>query len=186
MFSLPKPLGATVIGGHRQPQFVAGHKAQVQRGGGIVAGIHPAQRVAHDALAQVPVAVAPAHALVYRCLKIAVDVYLLAYFRKDHGHAGVLADGQGTGVCHFQILFQKAQGVLCQRPGLGGPGGGKGRRHIRRQMGVGLDAQGGHRFGDGCSFDLSHSRATPLSRAVAATASATAPATRSSKAPGMM
>ena len=63
---------------------------------------------------------------------------------------------------------------------------GQGGFHVRGQVGVGLDAQGGHRFGDGSDFDLSHSRATPLSLAAAATAAATAGATRSSKAPGMI
>ena len=51
--------------------------------------------------------------------------------------------------------------------------------HIRRQLGVGADAQFFHRIGNGGGvyFPDAHPRATPLSRAACATASATDGAT---------
>ena len=118
--------------------------------------------------------------------KIALDVHLLADLTEHTGHAGILADGQAGLLGGVQIVAQGLQCGLGDGPLLPLKGGAHRILHIRGKPAVGLNAKAGHRFGNGLGADLSHSRATPVSRAALATASATAWATRGSKAPGMM
>ena len=159
---------------------------------GVIAGVAAAERVGHDAFAQVAVGIAPADPLVDGLLKMPVNVDIGAQLHKDAGHAGVLADGQVLFFGGGEVGPEQVEGVFRQRPGLFCPGFGQRCLHIFGQAGVGLDAEPGHGIGDGLCRNGSHlnassyRRATPVSRAAFATALATASATRGSKAPGMM
>ena len=75
MFSLPPPLGATMM---LQP--VAGHDRRVDDRRGVVLGVDAGREgLLHHRLAQVAVVVAPAHALGDRLVQVAAgDVHVLA------------------------------------------------------------------------------------------------------------
>ena len=75
--------------------------------GGVVAGVAPAQRVGHDALAQVAIGVAPAHALVDGGFKAAVNVHIGAQLHEHAGHAGVLTEGQVFFLCGAKVRPQQ-------------------------------------------------------------------------------
>ena len=184
MFSLPAPLGAMVM---RQPSPAT--RCSVHKGGGVVAGVHPLERVGGDALAQIALLVAAADPLIDGGLQVAVNVGVPAQLHKDAGHAGVLADGKIPVRC-------RAEGFSAKGPGFPWPGArarlasalSSAALHIGGQLGVGADAELLHRVDDGLGGNVTdaHTRATPLSRAAFATASATAPAMRGSKALGRM
>ena len=75
-------------------------------GRGIVPGVHTAEGIGHNALAQQHIA--PAHTLIDGILKQAANyMHILAYLREHHRHAGILADGQlidaGIGKIFAQI-----------------------------------------------------------------------------------
>ena len=74
---------------------------------GVIAGVAPAQRVGHDALAQVAIGVAPAHALVDGGFKAAVNVHIGAQLHEHAGHAGILTDGQVLFLCSTKVRPQQ-------------------------------------------------------------------------------
>ena len=113
-------------------------------------------------------------------------MHILADFGKYTGHSRILADGQARGPGRVQVLAQRAQRLLCNGPRLAFIRAAHGGFHIGRELVVGRHAQRLYGGGDSARRDVPHSRATPDSRAARATASATACATRSSNAPGMM
>ena len=125
-------------------------------GGGVVAGVAPAEGVGGDALAEIAVGIAPADPLVDGGFKVALNVDIGAQLHKDAGHAGVLADGQAGLTGGGQIVAEEPQGGLGQGPGLGGPGRFQSGFHVGGQVGVGLDAEGRHCLGDPLGGDGSH------------------------------
>ena len=149
-------LAAEALGGHSESTAVSRDQADRDGGGGIVLRVHPAQGVAHDGLAEIPFAVALAHALVNGGLKVPLDVHILAQLHKYAGHAGVLADGHVGLLGQLHVVPQKAQGLLGQGPGLGLALPVQGGNDVGGQVGVGLDAQASHRFRDGGGLDGTH------------------------------
>ena len=151
-------LGTGSLGGQTQGQAVAGHDAGVDDGRGVVAGV-PAleQGLGHTGFAQIAVHIAAAHAFVDGGFKIAArDVYLLPHLGKDHGQAGVLADGDVVPRGDVRVLQQLFQDVAPH-----------GRRlfvqplpervpDVGRQMTAGLHGQLGHRRANVLNGDFSH------------------------------
>ncbi len=188
MFSLPKPLGATVM---VQPS--PSTRCTVMAAGGVVAGVAPAQGVGHDALAQIAIGVAAADSLVDGGFKAAIDVDVGAKLHKDAGHASILTDGQVFSLCgarfdqsRSRVVLASGQGSSC-RALSSAACTSCGRRvlalmHSRATVSVISPV----RRWFSCLYPPLYSRATPVSRAAFATAAATASATRGSKAPGMM
>ena len=149
-------LRAEALGSHGDPAPVPRHQPEGDGGGGVVLCVHPAQGITHDGLAQIALAVALADPLMDGRLELALDVDLLAQLHEHAGHAGVLADGQIFFLRQPQVVPQKAQGLPGQGPGLALPGGVQGGHDVPGQSGVGLDAQLGHRLGDGGGPDGTH------------------------------
>ena len=137
-------LAAEALGGDGDGAAVTVHQMHRDGGGGVVAGVAPAQRVGHDALAQIAVGVAPPYALVDRSLKAAIDMDVCTQLHEDAGHAGILTDGQILFFRRREVRPEQVKGVLCQRPGLFGPGLVQCFLHVPGQAGVGLDAEAGH------------------------------------------
>ena len=156
-------LTAAALGSHGDGAAVAGHQMEGNEGRGVVPGVYPAEGVAHNGLAQIALAVAPANALVDSLLKIAVNVDVLAQLHKNTGHPGVLADGQGPLLCHLQVVPQQVQRLFGQGPGLLLTGAVQGGGNVLGQMGVGFHAQTGHCVGDGPGGNGSHNGVPPLS-----------------------
>ena len=90
-------------------------------------------------------------------LKVALNVHILAQLHKYAGHAGVLADGHVGLLGQLHVVPQQAQGLLGQGPGLGLALPVQGGNDVGGQVGVGLDAQLGHRVGEGGGLDGTHS-----------------------------
>ena len=153
-------LTAEALGGHGDFASVPGDQPDGDGGWGVVPGVHPAEGVAHDGFTQITLAIALADPLMDGRLELALDVDLLAQLHEHTGHARVLADGQVFFLRQPQVVPQKAQGLPGQGPGLALPGGVQGGvqggHDVRGQMGVGLDAQLGHRLGDGGGPDGTH------------------------------
>ena len=85
---------AEALGDNGKPQRVARDKLHGDGCWGVVLGVDPTQRIAHHALSQIALRIAPTNTLLDRLLEIAFDVDLLSQLRKDTGEARVLADGQ--------------------------------------------------------------------------------------------
>ena len=100
-------LAAEALGGDGDGATVAVHQMHRDSCRGVVAGVAPAQRVGHDALAQVAVRIAPAHALVDGGFKAAVNVHIRAQLHEHAGHAGVLTDGQVFFLCGAKVRPQQ-------------------------------------------------------------------------------
>ena len=179
-------LRAKSLGRNGDFQPVAGHQADMQYRRCIIAGVAPANGIQYNAFAQKSFGVSFSHSRVNGGLKIAFDVYVLSDLTKNAGHAGVLANGQPRALGGIQVFTQGAQGALRQRPGLRGSRLPQRVFQIGRKRLVGLNAQAGHGVAHFFGQNGSHRRATPVSRAALATASATALATRASNAPGRM
>ena len=89
-------------------------------------------------------------------LEIPLNMHVLAQLHKHAGHARVLADGQVFLLRQLHVFPQEPQGLLGQRPGLVLPGGVQSGHDVPGQVGVGLDAQLGHRVGEGGGLDGTH------------------------------
>ena len=127
-------------------------------GRGVVAGVLALEQgLGHTGLAQIAVHIAAAHAFVDGGFKIAArDVHVLPHLGKDHGQAGILADGDVVPRGDIRVLQQLFQDVaphgrrlfvqpLPERvPDIGG------------QMTAGLHGQLCHGGTDGRGVDLSH------------------------------
>ena len=111
---------------------------------------------------------------------------VLAQLGKDGYEARVLADGQLGLARGVEIRAELAEDAGGDGPGLVFCGGAERGLGVRGQAAVRLQAEAADAVGYSGGGDLPHIRATPLSTAARATASAMAGATRVSKASGMM
>ena len=141
-------LAAKALGGNGNAAGLSGGQMHGNGGGGVIPGVAPAQRVGHHAFAQIPLGIAPAHALIDGLLKISLDMHIRTQLHKHAGHTRILADGQAALASQGKILLEQAQGVLGQGPGLPAAGFGQSLGHIPGQLPVGPDAQPGHGIGN--------------------------------------
>ena len=100
-------LAAKALGCYRDAAALAVHQMHRDGRRGVIAGVAPAQRVGHDAFAQVAIGVAPAHALVDGGFKAAINVHIRAQLHEHTGHAGVLTDGQVFLLCSAKVRPQQ-------------------------------------------------------------------------------
>ena len=136
----------------------------MDHGGCVIVCVAPADGVGYHAQTQQPVHVTPAHAFIQSVLQQAAgDVYLLSQLHKEHGHTGVLADGQVLGVGQAVVLRQIAQNSAAHLGLFALPGSVKGAAHVGGQETVGVDAQVFYYQYDLFTVDFAHDALTLLS-----------------------
>ena len=112
-------LAAKALGSNGELYFVPRYKVNGYECGGVVLGVHTAQRVGDHALAQIALHVAVGNTRVYRTVQVARYVYVLPNLKEHAGHASVLADRKSALFCRAHITAQHVERVLGHRPGFG-------------------------------------------------------------------
>lgn len=152
IFSLPKPLGATV-----SFTRLPGTMRVCSTAGGIVAGIHTPERVGNDRAAKISLGVALGNARIDRFLKAAADkVHFLPHLGKDDRHAGILTNRDiqllgGGDIILDSLQYAAGQAAFLARGALGYPA-----LKLLRQALIGADAKLCDRLLDERNIDLSH------------------------------
>ena len=92
---------ACPLGGQAQAQRIAGHKTGVDYCRGVVARIFAIKQwLRHTGFAQVTIHIASAHALIDGVFKRAAhNAHILPHIGKNHGKAGILANGNAVAGC---------------------------------------------------------------------------------------
>jgi len=121
----------------------------MEDGGSVIARVDAPERVADDALAQQPLHIAAANALVDRLGEIPRNMHVLPDVGKDDRHAGILADGHLRRAGNLLVFRQQRKQVLRGRERLGLLRLMERRRHVLGQIAVRVDAQMRNRLRDG-------------------------------------
>ena len=112
-------LAAKALGSNSKLHFIPRYKVNGYERGGVVIGVHAAQRVGDHALAQIALYIAVGNTRVYRTVQVARYVYVLPNLKEHAGHASVLADRKSALFRRAHIIAQHAESVLGHRPRLG-------------------------------------------------------------------
>jgi hypothetical protein len=129
----------------------------VDHRGGVVAGVHPVERRAHDGGAEVAFPVALPHALVDGLVEAAAGhVHVLPQLHEADHEAGVLAVGDAPGAGQLRVLLQNLEHLAAGGRPLRLERAREGAQHVGLERVVRLHAELLDRVDDGGDVDLAH------------------------------